>query len=101
MEKVKRLSIIKKNILKLIGTYVERADSLDMVHMNIVPGFLDAVLVDYNRNAPASREAEVLNVISEMVIKLPVRFTQLSKMLSILPAMNLMVIPKTPYNVFR
>jgi len=52
MPRVRGLRTIKKEILKLIETYVEKADDLEMVRTNIVPALLDAVLVDYNRNVP-------------------------------------------------
>ncbi|KAI9739393.1 MAG: Karyopherin transporter [Claussenomyces sp. TS43310] len=70
MPKVRGLRTIKKEILKLIETYVERADDLEMVRTNIVPALLDAVLVDYNRNVPNARDAEVLKVMSVIIQKL-------------------------------
>lgn len=63
---------IKKEILKLIDTYVQKADDLEAVNTNIVPPLLDAVLVDYNRNVPDARDAEVLNVMTTVVTKLHV-----------------------------
>jgi exportin-1 len=75
MPKVRGLRTIKKEILKLIDTYVNKADDNDMVNTNIVPPLLDAVLVDYNRNVPDARDAEVLNVMSTIVSKLHVRWT--------------------------
>ncbi|KAI9673278.1 MAG: Karyopherin transporter [Trizodia sp. TS-e1964] len=70
MPKVRGLRTIKKEILKLIETYVQQADDLDMVNRSIVPPLLDAILVDYNRNVPDARDAEVLNVIKTIVNKL-------------------------------
>lgn len=72
MPRVRGLRTIKKEILKLIETYVEQADDLDMVRTNIVPALLDAVLVDYNRNVPNARDAEVLKVMSTIITKLSV-----------------------------
>lgn len=63
---------IKKEILKLIDIYVQKADDLEAVNTNIVPPLLDAVLVDYNRNVPDARDAEVLNVMTTIVAKLHV-----------------------------
>lgn len=63
---------IKKEILKLIDIYVQKADDLEAVNLNIVPPLLDAVLVDYNRNVPDARDAEVLNVMTTIVAKLHV-----------------------------
>ncbi|PSS20309.1 hypothetical protein M430DRAFT_99999 [Amorphotheca resinae ATCC 22711] len=70
MPKVRGLRTIKKEILKLIETYVEKADDLEMVRTNIVPALLDAILVDYNRNVPNARDAEVLKVMSTVITKL-------------------------------
>lgn len=63
---------IKKEILKMIDIYVQKADDLEAVNANIVPPLLDAVLVDYNRNVPDARDAEVLNVMTTIVAKLHV-----------------------------
>ncbi|POS86057.1 ARM repeat-containing protein, partial [Erysiphe pulchra] len=70
MPRVRGLRTIKKEILKLIETYIEKADDLEMVRTNIVPALLDAVLVDYNRNVPNARDAEVLKVMSTIITKL-------------------------------
>jgi exportin-1 len=75
MPRVRGLRTIKKEILKLIETYVEKADDMEMVRTNIVPALLDAVLVDYNRNVPNARDAEVLKVMSAIITKLSVRWT--------------------------
>lgn len=66
------LRTIKKEILKLVDTYVQKADDLEMVNANMVPPLLEAVLVDYNRNVPDAREAEVLNVMTTIIHKLHV-----------------------------
>lgn len=73
MPKVRGLRTIKKEILKLINTYVEKADDLEMIHNNIVPKLLEAVLIDYKNNVPDAREAEVLNVMTTIINKLHVR----------------------------
>lgn len=75
MPNVRGLRTVKKEILKLIETFVEKADDIDMVRKNIVPALLDAVLVDYNRNVPNARDAEVLKVMSTIITKLSVRWT--------------------------
>lgn len=41
----------------------------------MVPPLLEAVLLDYNRNVPDAREAEVLNVMTTIIHKLHVRWT--------------------------
>ncbi|ORY12240.1 CRM1 C terminal-domain-containing protein [Clohesyomyces aquaticus] len=70
MPKVRGLRTIKKEILKLINTYVEKADDLEMIQRNLVPKLLEAVLIDYKNNVPDAREAEVLNVMTTIINKL-------------------------------
>lgn len=70
--KVRGLRTIKKEILKLIDTYVDKSDDLEMVNANMVPPLLEAVLIDYHRNVPDAREAEVLNVMTTIIHKLHV-----------------------------
>lgn len=72
--KIRGLRTIKKEILKLINTYVEKADDLEMIHSNLVPKLLEAVLIDYKNNVPDAREAEVLNVMTTIINKLHVRW---------------------------
>ena len=54
---------------------MDKADDLELVNANIVPPLLEAVLVDYNRNLPDARDAEVLNVMTTIITKLHVRWT--------------------------
>lgn len=56
----------------MVETYVRKAEDLDGVNTNLIPGLLDAILGDYNRNVPAARDAEVLNVMATIVSKLGV-----------------------------
>lgn len=74
MPKTRGLRTIKKEILKLINTYVDKADDLEMIHSSIVPKLLEAVLLDYKSNVPDAREAEVLNVMTSIINKLHVRW---------------------------
>ena len=82
--KVRSLRTIKKEILRLVETYVKKAEDLDGVNVNLIPGLLDAILGDYTRNVPAARDAEVLNVMAVIVSKLGV--SPLPKMTTILEA---------------
>lgn len=75
MPKVRGLRTIKKEILKLITTYVDKADDLEMIHQTLVPQLLEAILLDYKNNVPDAREAEVLAVITVLIAKLQVRWT--------------------------
>ncbi|KAL8830299.1 MAG: hypothetical protein Q9191_001508 [Dirinaria sp. TL-2023a] len=76
MPKVRGLRTIKKEILKLTDTYVQKADDLEMVNVNISAALLDAVLIDYNRNASDAQDAELLNVMTIIITKLHVRWTK-------------------------
>lgn len=64
---------MKKEILKLVETYIKKAEDLEAVNVNFIPPLLDAVLGDYNRNVPTARDAEVLNVVATIVTRLGVR----------------------------
>ncbi|SPO24376.1 probable CRM1 - nuclear export factor, exportin [Ustilago trichophora] len=67
---VRGLRTIKKEILRLVETYVKRAEDLEAVNVNLIPSLLDAILGDYNRNVPAARDAEVLNVMATITSRL-------------------------------
>lgn len=67
---VRGLRTIKKEILRLVETYVKRAEDLDSVNTNLIPSLLDAILGDYHRNVPAARDAEVLNVMATITTRL-------------------------------
>ncbi|KAG0314997.1 Karyopherin transporter [Dissophora globulifera] len=68
--RVRQMRTVKKEVLRLIETYVDRADDLVEVTQNVIPGVLEAVLGDYQRNVEAAREPEVLSVMSTIVTKL-------------------------------
>lgn len=72
MPRVRGLRTIKKEILKLVNTYIDKADDGEMIATRIVPGLLEAVLGDYRNNVPDAREAEVLNVMTSIITKLGV-----------------------------
>lgn len=70
--KVRQLRTVKKEILKLMETYIKKAEDLEAVNNNFIPPLLDAILGDYNRNVPAARDAEVLNVMATITTRLQV-----------------------------
>ena len=51
---------------------MEKAEDLQHVRTQLVPQLLDSVLVDYNRNVPGARDAEVLKAMTVIIIKLNV-----------------------------
>ena len=71
--KVRQLRTIKKEILKLMETFIKKSEDLETVNNNFMPPLLDAILGDYNRNVPAARDAEVLNVMATIIGRLGVR----------------------------
>jgi len=72
MPKVRGLRTIEKEILKLVETYIEKAEDLQSVRAQMVPQLLDTVLGDYNRNVPDARDAEVLKAMTVIITKLSV-----------------------------
>lgn len=70
MPKVRGLRTIKKEILKLIETYLEKAEDVQGIRTQMVPPLLDCVLVDYNRNVAGARDAEVLKAMTTLINKL-------------------------------
>lgn len=68
--RIRGLRTIKKEILKLIQTYVLKTEELQVVLDNLVPPLLEVVLGDYNRNVAPAREAEVLSLMATIVQKL-------------------------------
>lgn len=54
-------------------TFIKKAEDLETVNNNFMPPLLDAILGDYNRNVPAARDAEVLNVMATIIGRLGVR----------------------------
>ncbi|KAG8925963.1 Karyopherin transporter [Tulasnella sp. 419] len=68
--KVRSMRTIKKEILKLVEIYIKKAEDLEAANTNLIPPLLEAVLGDYNRNVPAARDAEVLNVMATITTRL-------------------------------
>lgn len=67
---VRGLRTIKKEILRLVDTYVRRAEDLAYINQNFIPSLLDAILGDYRNNVPAARDAEVLNVMATITTRM-------------------------------
>jgi len=73
--KIRQLRTVKKEILKLMETYIKKAEDMDAVNANFMPPLLDAILGDYNRNVPTARDAEVLNVMATITGRLGVSYS--------------------------
>jgi CRM1 C terminal len=81
--KIRHLRTVKKDILKLMETYVKKAEDLEAVNSNFMPPLLDAILGDYNRNVPTARDAEVLNVMATITGRLGVCISMLVSLLAL------------------
>ncbi|KZV88566.1 hypothetical protein EXIGLDRAFT_651045 [Exidia glandulosa HHB12029] len=68
--RIRGLRTIKKDILRLTETYIKKAENVEEVNSNLIPPLLEAVLLDYSRNVPSARDAEVLNVMVTITGKL-------------------------------
>ena len=53
--RIRSLRTVKKEILKLVETYVSKASDLELVNLNLIPSLFSAVLDDYARNVPDAR----------------------------------------------
>lgn len=67
--KVRGLRTIKKEILKMIETYINQADNLDEIVRDLSQPLFLAVLEDFKTNVPDARDAEVLNCMTALVAK--------------------------------
>lgn len=67
--KVRGLRTIKKEILKMIETYINQADNLEEIVRDLAQPLFQAVLEDYKSNVPDARDAEVLNCMTALVAK--------------------------------
>ncbi|EER36283.1 exportin-1 [Candida tropicalis MYA-3404] len=67
--KVRGLRTIKKEILKMIETYINQADNLQEIVRDLAQPLFGAVLEDYSSNVPDARDAEVLRCLTALVSK--------------------------------
>ncbi|RKO87879.1 CRM1 C terminal-domain-containing protein [Blyttiomyces helicus] len=70
--RVRGMRTIKKEILKLIETYISKAENLASVNSEMIPPLFEAVLTDYARSVEPAKDAEVLNVMASIVTRLEV-----------------------------
>jgi exportin-1 len=75
--RVRGLRTIKKEILKLMDTYIQKVDDLPQLSQTMIPPLLEAVLTDYARNVEPAKEAEVLNVMSNIIARMGVCYVYL------------------------
>ncbi|KAI8924681.1 CRM1 C terminal-domain-containing protein [Entophlyctis helioformis] len=68
--RVRSMRTIKREILKLVDVYVSKAEDLQALNDTMIPPLLNAILGDYARNAEPAKDAEVLNVVANIVNRL-------------------------------
>ncbi|XP_024969323.1 protein EXPORTIN 1A isoform X1 [Cynara cardunculus var. scolymus] len=66
---VKLLRSVKKETLKLIETFLDKAEDQPQIGKQFVPPMMDPVLGDYARNLPDARESEVLSLFATIINK--------------------------------
>ncbi|KAI8818152.1 CRM1 C terminal-domain-containing protein [Fimicolochytrium jonesii] len=64
---VRALRTIKKDVLRLIETYIHKADDPQTVVQTLIPPLLDTVLGDYARSVEPAKDAVVLHVLSRIM----------------------------------
>ncbi|VDP06326.1 unnamed protein product [Soboliphyme baturini] len=67
---IKYMRGVKTEILRLISTWVAKAENVELVYRHFVPPLFEAVLLDYQSNVPPAREPEVLSTITTIINKL-------------------------------
>lgn len=60
---------MKRETLRLIETFVEKAEDTEIIAKQFVPAMLDPILGDYARNVPDARESEVLSLFAAIINK--------------------------------
>ena len=60
---------MKRETLKLIETFVDKADDAELIAKNFVPAMMDPILGDYARNVSDARESEVLSLFATIINK--------------------------------
>ncbi|KAM7273898.1 hypothetical protein ACFE04_028562 [Oxalis oulophora] len=66
---VKLLRSVKRETLKLIETFLDKAEDQPHIGTQFVPPMMDPVLGDYARNLPDARESEVLSLFATIINK--------------------------------
>ncbi|KAL3651217.1 Exportin-1 [Castilleja foliolosa] len=64
---VKLLRSVKRETLKLIETFLDKAENQPHIGKQFVPPMMDPVLGDYARNLPDARESEVLSLFATII----------------------------------
>ncbi|KAJ3042300.1 Karyopherin transporter [Rhizophlyctis rosea] len=68
--RVRAFRTVKREILKLMETYISKAEDLAALTTTMIPPLLETVLGDYARNVEPAKDAEVLNTMASIVSRL-------------------------------
>ncbi|KAG6576869.1 Protein EXPORTIN 1A, partial [Cucurbita argyrosperma subsp. sororia] len=66
---VKLLRSVKRETLKLIETFLDKAEDQPQIGKQFVPPMMEPILLDYARNLPDARESEVLSLFATIINK--------------------------------
>ena len=66
---------VKRETLKLIETFLDKAEDQPQIGKQFVPPMMDPVLGDYARNLPDARESEVLSLFATIINKYAIFFS--------------------------
>jgi exportin-1 len=66
---IKPMKTVRRDILKLIQTYIEHADNYDIFNRDFLPT-LQGLVEDYALNDPNARDPEVLHLFATMIKKM-------------------------------
>lgn len=64
---VKAMRSIKRDVLHLLETFIEKADLPNDLAKEMVPQMIDPILNDYQRSVPDARDAEVLSLFAMVI----------------------------------
>ncbi|MDP2437028.1 MAG: hypothetical protein Q8P67_14875, partial [archaeon] len=67
---VRAIRSTKKEVLRLVETFVMKTNDPETISSKFVPPILEAVLGDYHRSHPDARDAEVLSLFAAIINKL-------------------------------
>lgn len=75
---IRAMRSTKKEILKLLETFIEKTDDIQVVVQNFIPPLLAAVLGDYKLSIADARDPEVLSLMVVIIDKLQVKIKFIS-----------------------
>ena len=70
--RVRAMRTVKKEVLRIVESFVQHTNDLNNVVTNMIPSLLQAVLGDYNHSVEPARDAEVLSSMAAIAGRLGV-----------------------------